>query len=222
MLSLETHLGVTASPQAPFPTDYVTLPVSASHRRFGSLPLAAEEGHAPVLQRQLLRVLHSRHAQAASPPYGRATLAGRTPRNIPRPQLIGRRRTMTGDERCYVVPSSAIQVAPLERPRARGRPTRASVTTNLYDSLLLRAPGGCRVTARRYVHESAGRVLSGGTHCYRFHESRWLWTWNAYFARRTITSQRHLSRAVDHAPFDSGDDRLFIVTVCLRCGKSKQ
>src|SRR5690606_28662501 len=55
MLSLETYLGVTASPQAPFPTDYVTLPVSASHRRFGSLPLAAEEGHAPVLQRQLLR-----------------------------------------------------------------------------------------------------------------------------------------------------------------------
>src|SRR5690606_10850831 len=55
MLSLETYLDVTASPQAPFPTDYVTLPVSASHRRFGSLPLAAEEGHAPVLQRQLLR-----------------------------------------------------------------------------------------------------------------------------------------------------------------------
>ena len=47
MLSLEAHLGVTASPQAPFPTDYVTLPVSASHRRFGSLPLAAEEGHVP-------------------------------------------------------------------------------------------------------------------------------------------------------------------------------
>src|SRR5258705_12142283 len=46
VLSLETHLGVTASPQAPFPTDFVTLPVSASHRRFGSLPLAAEEGHA--------------------------------------------------------------------------------------------------------------------------------------------------------------------------------
>src|ERR1700761_3902599 len=41
MLSLEAHLGVTASPQAPFPTDFVTLPVSASHRRFGSLPLAA-------------------------------------------------------------------------------------------------------------------------------------------------------------------------------------
>ena len=68
MLSLEAHLGVTASPQAPFPTDSVTLPVSASHRRFGSLPLAAEEGHAPVPQHQLRRVLHSRHAQAASPP----------------------------------------------------------------------------------------------------------------------------------------------------------
>ncbi|RKR31677.1 hypothetical protein B0G82_7909 [Paraburkholderia sp. BL17N1] len=29
MLSLEAHLGVTASPQAPFPTDFVTLPVSS-------------------------------------------------------------------------------------------------------------------------------------------------------------------------------------------------
>ena len=45
MLSLEIHLGVTDSPQIPFPTDYVTLPVSASHRRFGSLPLVAEKGH---------------------------------------------------------------------------------------------------------------------------------------------------------------------------------
>jgi hypothetical protein len=44
MLSLEAQLGVTASPQAPFRTDFVTLPVSASHRRFGSLPLAAEKG----------------------------------------------------------------------------------------------------------------------------------------------------------------------------------
>jgi hypothetical protein len=47
MLSLEIHLGVTVSPQIPFPTDFVTLPVSASHRRFGSLPLVAEEGHFP-------------------------------------------------------------------------------------------------------------------------------------------------------------------------------
>jgi hypothetical protein len=46
MLSLETHLGVTASPQAPFPADFVTLPGPASHRRFGSLLLVAEEGHA--------------------------------------------------------------------------------------------------------------------------------------------------------------------------------
>jgi hypothetical protein len=47
MLSLETHLGVIASPQAPFPADFVTLPVSASHRRFGSFPLVAEERQAP-------------------------------------------------------------------------------------------------------------------------------------------------------------------------------
>src|SRR5258706_4677617 len=45
MLSLEIHLVVTDSPQIPFPTDYVTLPVSASHRRFGSLSLVAEKGH---------------------------------------------------------------------------------------------------------------------------------------------------------------------------------
>jgi hypothetical protein len=43
MLNLEVHLGVIASPQTPFPADVVTLPVSASHRRFGSFPLATEE-----------------------------------------------------------------------------------------------------------------------------------------------------------------------------------
>ena len=96
MLSLETHLGATASPQAPFPTDYVTLPVSAGHRRFGSLPLAAEEGYAPVLQCQLHRVLHSKHAQAASPPSGRATLAGRTVGHIPAPNLARRRGDVRG------------------------------------------------------------------------------------------------------------------------------
>ncbi|MBN3785733.1 hypothetical protein G3N94_02325 [Burkholderia sp. Ac-20353] len=58
---------ITASPQIAFSTDFITLPVSASHRRFGSLPLAAEEGHARVLPCQLHRALHSKHAQAASP-----------------------------------------------------------------------------------------------------------------------------------------------------------
>lgn len=47
MLNLEIDLGVTISPQTPFPTDFVTLPVSTSHRRFGSLLLVAEEGHSP-------------------------------------------------------------------------------------------------------------------------------------------------------------------------------
>ncbi len=98
MLSLEAHLGVTASPQAPFPTDYVTLPVSASHRRFGSLPLAAEEGHAPALHYQLLRGIHSKHAQAALPPYGRATLAGRTIGHIRTPHLVGTRNRNTSQQ----------------------------------------------------------------------------------------------------------------------------
>ena len=38
MLSLEAHLGVTASPQAPFPTDYVTLPVSGKSPPFRLTP----------------------------------------------------------------------------------------------------------------------------------------------------------------------------------------
>lgn len=61
MINLETHLGVIASPQAPFPTDYVTLPVSASHRRFGSLPLTAEEGHVKNLD------MYFKHAQVTCP-----------------------------------------------------------------------------------------------------------------------------------------------------------
>jgi len=62
MLSLEAHLGVTTSPQAPFPTDFVTLSVfDKSHRRFGSLPLVAEGGH-------VTNTMHSKHAQAPFPP----------------------------------------------------------------------------------------------------------------------------------------------------------
>src|ERR1019366_2524266 len=61
MLSLEAHLGVIASPQVPFSADFVTLPVSASHRRFGSFSLAAEKRQAQPNH----RALHPRHAQAA-------------------------------------------------------------------------------------------------------------------------------------------------------------
>jgi len=61
MLSLETHLGVIASPQAPFPADFVTLPVSASHRRFGSFPLAAEERQASYIKRCIPNMLKQRH-----------------------------------------------------------------------------------------------------------------------------------------------------------------
>lgn len=138
MLSLETHLGVTASPQAPFPTDYVTLPVSAGHRRFGSLPLAAEEGHAPVLQCQLHRVLHSKHAQAASPPSGRATLAGRTVGHIPAPNLARRRGDLRGPRpddlgglgstRCSVWPCSRSTRAKLDS-LAMYTPSSASMGT---------------------------------------------------------------------------------------------
>jgi hypothetical protein len=67
MLSLEAHLGVIASPQAPFPADFVTLPVSASQRRFGSFPLAAEERQVPdykLIGHCIPNMLKQHHPQA--------------------------------------------------------------------------------------------------------------------------------------------------------------
>ncbi len=76
MLSLEVHLGVTASSQAPFPTDFVTLPVSASHRRFGSFPLAAEKGQAQLLLYELHWFCIPNMLKQLYPRKGRPTLAG--------------------------------------------------------------------------------------------------------------------------------------------------
>src|SRR6266849_882408 len=78
MLSLETHLGVTASPQAPFPADYVTLPVSGKSPPLRLTPSRSRGRACSLLQHQLRRDMHSRHAQATRPPFGRASLSGRT------------------------------------------------------------------------------------------------------------------------------------------------
>jgi len=91
MLSLETHLGVTASPQVPFPTDYVTLPVSASHRRFGSLPLAAEEGHIPAAHFFPAGLVFQSCSNSFTPSWG-ATLAGRTVGDVSHPCLVSSRQ----------------------------------------------------------------------------------------------------------------------------------
>jgi len=72
MLSLEGSSGVIASPQAPFPTDFVTLPVSASHRRFGSFLHSREK--AGTTNRH---ALHSKHAQQRTS-FQPRSLAGRT------------------------------------------------------------------------------------------------------------------------------------------------
>jgi hypothetical protein len=67
MLSLEAHLGVIASPQAPFPADFVTLPVPASYRRFGSFPLTAEERQAlycNLMEHCIPNMLMQRHPPA--------------------------------------------------------------------------------------------------------------------------------------------------------------
>src|SRR6266849_5739236 len=95
MLSLETHLGVTASPQAPFPADYVTLPVSGKSPPLRLTPSRSRGRACSLLQHQLRRDMHSRHAQATRPPFGRASLSGRTVRKIGNPFLVGGR----GDER---------------------------------------------------------------------------------------------------------------------------
>jgi hypothetical protein len=89
MLSLQTHLGVTASPQAPFPADFVTLPVSGKSPPLRLTPSRSRRGACSLLQHRLRRVMHSRHAQATPPPSGRASLAGRTVGQIGHPQRVG-------------------------------------------------------------------------------------------------------------------------------------
>src|SRR5713101_2830981 len=89
VLSLETHLGVTASPQAPFPADFVTLPVFGKSPPLRLTPSRSRRRACSLLQHQLQRAMHSRHAQATRPPSRRASLAGRTVGDVRSPRLIG-------------------------------------------------------------------------------------------------------------------------------------
>src|SRR6266852_3943258 len=89
VLSLETHLGVTASPQAPFPADYVTLPVFGKSPPLRLTPSRSRRRACSLLQHQLRRAMHSRHAQATRPPSRRASLSGRTVRLINAPRAAG-------------------------------------------------------------------------------------------------------------------------------------
>src|SRR5260370_30847565 len=74
MLSLETHLGVTASPQAPFPADYVTLPVFGKSPPLRLTPSRSRGRACSLLQHQLRRAMHSTHAQATRSPSRRASV----------------------------------------------------------------------------------------------------------------------------------------------------
>src|SRR5713101_5185382 len=89
MLSLETHLGVTASPQAPFPADYVTLPVFGKSPPLRLTPSRSRKRARSLLRHQLQRAMHSRHAQATRPPSRRASLSGRTIGDVHAPDVIG-------------------------------------------------------------------------------------------------------------------------------------
>src|SRR5712692_4861981 len=89
VLSLETHLGVTASPQAPFPADFVTLPVFGKSPPLRLTPSRSRKRACSLLQHQLRRVMHSTHAQATRPPFGRASLSGHTVGDVAQPTRIG-------------------------------------------------------------------------------------------------------------------------------------
>src|SRR5258707_9440621 len=88
VLSLETHLGVTASPQAPFPADFVTLPVFGRSPPLRLTPSRSRRRACSLLQHQLRRALHSKHAQATPPPARRASLIGRTISDIRYPRAV--------------------------------------------------------------------------------------------------------------------------------------
>src|SRR5439155_27368434 len=91
VLSLETHLGVTASPKASFPADFVTLPVFGKSPPLRLTPSRSRGRACSLLQHQLRRAMHSRHAQATRPPFGRASLAGHTVGKVGNPFLVGGR-----------------------------------------------------------------------------------------------------------------------------------
>src|SRR4051812_43926669 len=88
MLSLETHLGVTTSPQPPFPTDYVPRSVSDQSPPLRLTPSRSRRRSCSATSTSTSLNLHSRHAQATRPPYRRASLArraageGRGPRPV--------------------------------------------------------------------------------------------------------------------------------------------
>src|SRR3954468_15131807 len=88
MLSLETHLGVTTSPQAPFPTDYVTRSVSDQSPPLRLTPSRSRRRSCSATSTSTSLNLHSRHAQATRPPYRRASLARRTVGKVGGPSLV--------------------------------------------------------------------------------------------------------------------------------------
>jgi hypothetical protein len=82
VLSLETHLGVTTSPQAPLPADFVTLSVFDK-----SPPLRLTLSRSR--ERSCYKLMHSKHARALVPLMRRGSTASRrTIRHIAHPGTI--------------------------------------------------------------------------------------------------------------------------------------
>src|SRR3954452_5753297 len=89
LLSLETHLGVTTSPQAPFPTDYVTWSVSEQSPPLRLTPSRSRRRACSATSTSTSLNMHSRHAQAPCPPSRRASLASRTVSDVTTPIFVG-------------------------------------------------------------------------------------------------------------------------------------
>lgn len=83
ILSLEVHLGVTASPQTPFPTDYVTLPVSS---RSPPIRLSSPRSRRRAVPIDSWAAFHSCSSNTAV--IGGQVLAGRTVGDVRHPHLI--------------------------------------------------------------------------------------------------------------------------------------
>ena len=114
-LSLEVHLGVTTSPQTPFPMDFVTVPL-VQHVTAISAHLPAS----PSKGRTRLSILHSTQVLGCYPAHAGRHIAGRTIGDICHPHgmeavghevlvepVLGHRVGMAGIRRRPVLPDDA-------------------------------------------------------------------------------------------------------------------
>ena len=123
MLSLETHLGVTTSPQAPFPTDYVTWSVSDQSPPLRLTPSRSRRRSCSATQHQHRRTCIPGMLKQLHPQYRQALLARRTVGDVGHPQLIGQLGTEATLHEVGSRPCAAIALRGTH-PAAPAHPTK--------------------------------------------------------------------------------------------------